>query len=73
MKKTELKDRLNCLTNTVWSDIEYTQEHLVDNEIWDESAQDTVNLDRTARLALLESISNLEYIQRKLRELSEEI
>lgn len=73
LTKKELRERLQMLINTVNSDLYSTEQTIVDNETWSESDGDFIQLDRSARVILLDKKLNEDHIIKRLIELLSEV
>ena len=66
LTKKELREELNTLINTVNFDCNTTDTALIDNEVWSETDNDYIKLDRAARVVLLDKKIDENHILKRL-------
>jgi hypothetical protein len=71
--KKELREELQILINTVNFDSNNTDETLVSNEVWSETDNDWIQLDRASRVILLDKKIDENHLIRRLIEILDRV
>jgi hypothetical protein len=71
--KAKLKERINTLINTVNFDLNEYESAILNNEVYDDTSDRIVKLDRSGRIMALRSIRDFEHLVKELCKISNKL